>query len=178
MIVSWRHLTCTDWFMSFIGGPQEGIYSINPKHMTVKLPRNLDRDDLNTKEADFSRSLDEPTIMSYYHQRIKLANICRQVADEVWSPLRTMDAGMIDYGVVYTLDAQFEHQLRELPRFLRNDVSLEQLRHEYSGLYTSQMSAQSVMVNLMIHTRRCKLVRWHVASTTLPTTDMLTKTAK
>ncbi|KAF7193838.1 putative transcription factor lepB [Pseudocercospora fuligena] len=153
----WWHLTCTDWFMSFIGGPQEGMYSISPSHMSVKLPRNLNPEDLNTKGAEFSRGLEEPTVMSYYHQRIKLGMTCREVADALWSSFHILEPETIDYTIVATLDAKFERQLNELPRFLRLDIPTQQLHREYGHMYTPQISMQSVMANLMINTRRCKL---------------------
>ncbi|EME85182.1 uncharacterized protein MYCFIDRAFT_153260 [Pseudocercospora fijiensis CIRAD86] len=153
----WWHLTCTDWFMSFISGPQEGMYCISPNHMSVKLPRNLNPDDLNTKGAEFSRGLEEPTVMSYYHQRIKLGMTCREVADALWSSFHVLEPETIDYTIVATLDAKFERQLNELPRFLRLDIPTHQLHREYGSMYTPQISMQSVMANLMINTRRCKL---------------------
>lgn len=150
----WWHLSCTDWLLSFISGPQVGMYCIHPSQMRVQVPRNITRDDLNTREPDFQRSLDEPTVTSYYLQRIKLATTCREVADAM---SQYPDPEQMGIDLIKSLDAKFEQQIQEFPRFLRFNIPCQQLKAEYGNAYRQQMDIQGPMINFMLHTRRCKL---------------------
>lgn len=153
----WWHLTSTDWILSFVGGPQEGIYSIGPQNMEVKVPQNLNQQDLNTQGPNFSRPLSEPTGMAYYLQRIKLATTCREVADTLWKSIRFMDPVDVDYNIVAVLDAKFDAQLRELPRFMHLDIASSQLQAEYGELFTPSLDIQRILIHLMVNSRRCQL---------------------
>lgn len=150
----WWHLASTDWTLAFIGGPHEGMYAIHPRHMKVDLPRNINREDLTTKDPGFQRSLSEPTIMSYYLQRVRLAHTCREMCDALFKFSKPTEA---DYDLVRMLDSKLETQLQELPRFLRFDLPTKQLQEEYGDAYDRQTTMQAITVNLMLSTRRCKL---------------------
>lgn len=150
----WWHLSCTDWLLSFISGPQVGMYCIHPSQVRVQVPRNITRDDLNTREPDFQRSMDEPTVMSYYLQRIKLATTCREVADVM---SQYPDPEQMGIDLIKSLDAKFEQQIQEFPRFLRFNIPSRQLKAEYGDAYRQHMDIQGAMINFMLHTRRCKL---------------------
>lgn len=167
----WWHLSCTDWYVSihgmyrnhtdvydrlltYIRGPQEGMYAIHPHQISTNQPRNLTREDLNTHGPEFTRSSLEPTVMSYYLHRIKLAHACRDIVDAVWC---FPDMDQVNYDLVASMDAKFENIYRTMPRFLRFDISSSQLRAEYGDAFTVQMDNQRVMANQMINTMRCKL---------------------
>lgn len=130
------------------------MYSIHPHQVSTNQPRNLTRDDLNTQGPDFNRSSLEPTVMSYYLHRIKLASVCREIADSVWC---YTDLDHINYDLVTSMNAKFENIERNMPRFLRFDISSNQLRSEYGDAFTVQMDNQRVMANQMLNTMRCKL---------------------
>lgn len=153
----WWHVTSTDWLLSFMGGPQEGIYSIGVHNMCVNIPRNLNQQDLDTKDSSFSRPLSEPTGMAYYNQRIKLATTCREVADSLWNHIRFMDPADVNYDTVAVLDAKFDAQLKELPRFMHLNIPCSQLRTEYGELFTPSLDIQRIFIHLMINSRRCQL---------------------
>ncbi|CAK1363071.1 unnamed protein product [Cercospora beticola] len=151
----WWHLACTDWLLAFMGGPQEGTYTIRTMH--VNLPRNLNPEDLNTRGSEFARPLTEPTVMSYYLQRIRLATTCREIADDLWTKLQFTDPSDIDPQTILALDLKFESQTRELPHFMRLDTSLAQLKESYGEHAATAMDAQRLLIHLMLNTRRCKL---------------------
>lgn len=153
----WWHLTCTDWILSFMGGSQEGTYSVSPRNMTVNMPRNLNRKDLSTEGSDFARPLSEPTMMSYHLQRIKLATICRDIADDLWQSIQYSDPADVDPNVIAALDSKFDQQLRELPHFMRLGIPMEQLKAAYGNDHASSLDTQRIMIHLMLNTRRCKL---------------------
>lgn len=92
-------------------GPQEGIYTIQPRHMRVNKPRNIHDGDLEREGPSFERPLSEPTPMSYFIQRIKLAEICRDVTDVM--PLGSFAEGT-SYQSIVALDAKFQAYFNEL----------------------------------------------------------------
>lgn len=61
--------------MSQLGGSQKGTYMINPRQMATKKPANAN-DDLFDGMSNIDKPLDQPTITSYFLQRIRLGEIC------------------------------------------------------------------------------------------------------
>ncbi|EGP86337.1 uncharacterized protein MYCGRDRAFT_43643 [Zymoseptoria tritici IPO323] len=154
----WWHLTSTDWILAFMGGSQgDPSYSTRPENMKVNLPRNLNQQDLESQDGHFTRPAEEPTGMAYYLQRIKLAAICREVFETLWQPMRFGDPADFDYNIVSVLDAMFENQLSDLPRFMRLDIPDAQLRAEYGVLFTPALDLQRLIIHLMNHSRRCRI---------------------
>lgn len=47
--------------LAYLSGPQEWTYSINPDHMNVQLPRNIE--DVDIEHADVVQPLSTPTAM-------------------------------------------------------------------------------------------------------------------
>ncbi|OCT47378.1 putative Zn(II)2Cys6 transcription factor [Cladophialophora carrionii] len=169
----WWHTAATDWYVpQFIpqlfpstltmtprllglsGGPQEGTYFVQPRHMRVNMLRNVDDDDLVRDGPPVDRPLSEPTAMSYYIQRIKLADICRQVIDVM--PLTSFELGTVDYQDVINLDRKFAAFFRELPAFLKIDE-----RHiresEHIMRQRPHLHIQRYALGMIAQTRRCKL---------------------
>ena len=99
------------------GGPHEGSYNVNPKHMQVKRPRNVSDEELETKPPDFEHPLSEPTIMAYYLQRIRLSELSRDITDLTCCG----SADDVAVDVVADVDARFQDILTSLPSFLRVD---------------------------------------------------------
>ncbi|OAP58957.1 hypothetical protein AYL99_06254 [Fonsecaea erecta] len=150
----WWHVVATDWLLSLSGGPQEGTYLIQPRHMRVNMPRNVDDEDLYQENPPVDKPLSEPTIMSYYIQRIKLADICRSVVDVM--PLSSLDLGTVDYQDVIRLDAKFESFFQELPPFFKVDEyhirESESVMRRYPHI-----QIQRFALSMIGQTRRCKL---------------------
>ena len=67
--------------LSLIGGPLDGTYAVQPRHMNVKYPRNLNDNDLGVVDDATTYPLNVPTQMSCFIQRIRLAELCRAVVD-------------------------------------------------------------------------------------------------
>lgn len=149
----WWHIASTDWLLSFMAGPTEGTYSVNPKHVFVKKPRNVNAEDLRTKGHDFSRPDSEPTSMSYYFVRVRLAAICREATD----CLCDRPPEDVPYEQVFKIDGKFAELVANLPRFLQLQVPIETIQAELHGKYNIQGALQRAISNLMINARRCKL---------------------
>jgi hypothetical protein len=145
-----------DRILSFTGGPQEGTYFIQPGHMNVRYPRNINDDDLASVDHNFERPFSEPTSMSYFLQRIRLADLCRNVVDSM--PRATSDLDQVEYQDVISLDSKFENFLMEVPVFLRLDEDSRQksqaIDHEFP-----QIEIQRYLLSLAVHNRRCRLHR-------------------
>ncbi|KAJ5499999.1 hypothetical protein N7453_009050 [Penicillium expansum] len=77
----WWYLVATDWQMSQISGPQKGTYSIDPRHMMTNKPCNANDEDIVDGMVGVGKPLSHPTSMSYYLQRIRLGEFCREIAD-------------------------------------------------------------------------------------------------
>jgi hypothetical protein len=120
----------------------------------VNRPRNIDDKDLERGGPLLDRPLSEPTMMSYYIQRIKFAEICRSVVDLM--PLASLDLSTVDYNEVIALDRRFEAFLEELPPFLRTDEK-SRLESEHILRRYPQMRVQSYALGMVVRTRRCKL---------------------
>ncbi|KIY02593.1 uncharacterized protein Z520_01058 [Fonsecaea multimorphosa CBS 102226] len=150
----WWHVVATDWLLSLSGGPQEGTYLIQPRHMRVNMPRNVDDEDLHQDSPPIDKPLSEPTIMSYYIQRIKLADICRSVVDVM--PLSSLELGTVDYQDVIRLDRKFESFLQELPSFFKVDEYNLRASEPVLRRYP-QIQIQRFALGMIGHTRRCKL---------------------
>lgn len=115
----WWHVASTDWLLSISGGPQEGCYLVHTRHMHVNRPRNITDDDLEKEGAEFNRPISEPTQMSYFLQRIRSAELARDIAD-AW-PLGTSDVESVDYNQIIEVDAKFEEFFKDMPVFFRGD---------------------------------------------------------
>ena len=147
-------LTTTNRLMALSGGPLEGTYFFQPRQMRVNKPLNINDDDLLGDKLPIERPLSEPTAMSYYIQRIKLAEICRSVVDTI--PLAICDFSNIDYQDVINLDRKFETFFQDLPDFFKVDdahirASEPIMRHR------PHLQIQRYALSMIALTRRCKL---------------------
>ncbi|KAK5057569.1 hypothetical protein LTR84_011569 [Exophiala bonariae] len=147
------HVVATDWLLALSGGPQEGTYTMQTRHMLVNRPRNVDDDDI-TQDPSLDQPISSPSTMSYYLQRINLADLCRSVADAI--PLLSVDISAIDYKDIITLDRRFEALLEGLPYFLKTDEH-NRKRSEDVLLKYPQLRAQRFSFAMVALTRRCKL---------------------
>lgn len=123
------------------------------RHMLVKRPRNVNDNDLRQNPL-LDPPISSPTVMSYYLQRINLADLCRRVADTI--PLLNVEISTIDYQDIIALDKRFEAFLEELPTFLKTDEQ-SRTRSEEVMLKYPQMRAQRYALGMIALTRRCKL---------------------
>ncbi|KAF7561920.1 hypothetical protein G7046_g2223 [Stylonectria norvegica] len=162
----WWHMVSSDWLLAFTGGPQEGTYLFQPRHMKVNYPRNVD-DELMTPSVephDFPISV--PTSMSAFIHRVRLAELCREVVDTIPSIL--LDPQELDYDMVLSLNAKFQAFIKGLPIFFQVDpVSIQQSR----GVCKERpyIPWQRTILHFAINTRICRLHRpFHVAGSTNP----------
>ncbi|KAJ5151709.1 hypothetical protein N7492_010004 [Penicillium capsulatum] len=150
----WWDLTTYDWLVSFLSGPQELTYIIHPNHMNVQKPLNIEDDDLETSQVDMP--LSTPTCMSYTLHRLRLAEVCREMVDEI-APVH-LHGQELSYEKVLDLDRKLHSAYAELPAFFRFDQSA---RRQYATLYRDRpaIAWQRAFMQQGYHSRLCRLHR-------------------
>ncbi|KNG90918.1 hypothetical protein ANOM_000721, partial [Aspergillus nomiae NRRL 13137] len=162
----WWNMLASDWLNSFSGGPQEGAYLIHPKHMMVDYPTNID-DELITPTAILQdHPLSQPSSLSAFIYRVKLATLCREVVDAM--PSIWLEAQEPDYETILALDRKFQNFLGELPIFFQLDPdSIEQSQSICEK--RPYIPVQRISLHFSLHARLCRLHRpYHLEGVTNP----------
>lgn len=123
--------------------------------MVVKKPLNINDDALNDGMSRIEQPLSQPTAMSYSLQRIRLAEISRNIADRT-APILA-HAGDPSLDVVMDIDTELQLMINDIPPFF--SMSKEDLSEIYQ-LDTSQaakIAHQGYIVHSHVHAQRCKL---------------------
>jgi hypothetical protein len=134
------------------GGPCEGVYQTNPVHMTVNKPQNINDIDLIEQESHSEMPATQPTDMSYFLQRLRLAEISRSIVDH--NLISTSIPNQPSYYAhIMAMDFELHQFIDHIPPFFRLDT------YEPSpGLNKgNSVFIQAYMLNSQIHTQRCKL---------------------
>ncbi|PWY63610.1 hypothetical protein BO83DRAFT_411800 [Aspergillus eucalypticola CBS 122712] len=151
----WWYLVATDWMASQFPGPHRGTYSINPLHMVVSKPRNVDDENLMAGSPIIDRPMEQPTEISYSLQRIKLAEICREVVDS--SSMTTFNDGDMESRRLLEVDKRIVTFIKQLPQFFRLDGdALDGLIAKYPNIAPGIM-IQRYIINSLVHSQRCRL---------------------
>ncbi|GKZ17870.1 hypothetical protein AbraCBS73388_010810 [Aspergillus brasiliensis] len=151
----WWYLVATDWMASQFPGPHRGTYSINPLHMVVRKPRHVDDANLTGGSPVMDRPMDQPTEISYSLQRIKLAEICREVIDS--SSMTTYNDGDLESERLLGWDQRIVTFIEQLPPFFRLDGdAFEDLMAKYPNIAPGIM-IQRYILNSLVHSQRCRL---------------------
>jgi hypothetical protein len=149
-------VTDFDRLLSFSGGPQEGAYIFQPKHMNVNMPSNTDDELITSAGVQQHFPLSVPTSMSAFITRVQGADLCRQVIDALPSIL--LDSQEPDYKTILELDTKFHEHIASLPVYFQLDSkSIEQSRQTCKE--RPYIAWQRISVHFSIHTRLCRLHR-------------------
>lgn len=148
-----------------MGGPLDRTYTVNPRHMAVRLPLNIN--DGHLVHLSDARSIgtgpDTPTDMTYFLQRVRAAEISRQIIDAL-PPLDSLDSDDVDSlpaATVEALDGLFEDALASFPPCFSLDAPLppEAPKH---------MVLQRQVIHLALQARRARLFRPFLAPPSPP----------
>ncbi|KAG5926463.1 hypothetical protein E4U42_003284 [Claviceps africana] len=71
----WWCLVAGDWFCGASGGPNDGAYFFHPRHMNVRVPMNLEDEDLTPETMEKDVTLSVPTSMTAAIVRVKLSQL-------------------------------------------------------------------------------------------------------
>ncbi|TVY83734.1 putative transcription factor lepB [Lachnellula suecica] len=149
-------LASSDWLASTISGPQEGMYFIHPNHINVRIPKNCDDDDL---VAVLSEDRDpvvgpEPTGMSNFLERLRLAQLCREMFDIL--PLETSKLNEIPYENIIAFDQRIVDFISTLPVFFRLDAESRRQTKPMEAMYPN-IPLLRYCITRAAYSRRCKL---------------------
>ncbi|CEJ61465.1 hypothetical protein PMG11_09998 [Penicillium brasilianum] len=149
----WWDLASYDWLMGFLSGPQEWTYTIHPQHMNVRRPLNREDDIIG---IDTGLPLMMPTCMSYTLQRLRLAEVCREIVDAA-APYH-LEGKELPYETLLDLDRKLQQAYSELPSFFRFDQSS---RRQFATLYLKrpELAWQRAFIQQGYHSRLCRLHR-------------------
>ncbi|KAJ5667839.1 uncharacterized protein N7477_006409 [Penicillium maclennaniae] len=150
----WWDLASYDWLLGFLSGPQEWTYTISPQQMNVRRPWNLEDEDIETSETELP--LSKPTCMSYTLQRLRLAEICREIVDST-AP-NHLQGVQIPYDMILSLDRKLHDAYAEIPAFFRFDQSSQR---KFAALYRDRptIAWQRAFIHQGYHSRFCRLHR-------------------
>ncbi|KAL4804721.1 hypothetical protein BDV18DRAFT_161811 [Aspergillus unguis] len=167
----WWHLVASDWLPSLSAGPLEGSYLLQPKHMKVDYPSNVDDEAIPASECHYGYPLSIPTSMTAFLCRIRLAELCREVVDAMPSvffeyPESSLDE--VDYNLILRMDERFETFLNDLPVFFKLDSQSMQQSITICR-ERPYIAWQRAILHFGINTRICRLHRpFHLAGLTDP----------
>lgn len=158
--------TDSERLLSFSGGPHEGAYTFQPKHMDVNLPSNTDDEFITPSGIEQEFSLNVPTGMSAFHARVQGSELCREVIDALPSIL--LESQDTDYETILDLDAKYQKHMDNLPFFFKLDQdSIEQSRRICKE--RPYIAWQRIFLHFSLHTRLCRLHReFHLEGITNP----------
>jgi hypothetical protein len=136
------------------------MYQSNPHHMVVNKPLNIDDSDLSDNYTPISKPMSQPTEMSYFLQRIRLAEISRRLVDRQNFFAQGGSSEGPTYADLLAIDAELDLFLKEIPSFFRFDRDTNALPHAISNPPISNspnILIQGYLLTTLIHTQRCKL---------------------
>ena len=145
------------------GGTGEGVYQAHSLHMTTSKPSNINDLDLIDNEPQSGLPLDQPTDMSYFLQRLRLAEISRSIVDHNLLNV-TSSTRPNYYGHVMAMDFELEQLLQSVPSFFHMENYVETPQSERA----TNIFLQAYMLNSLLHSQRCKL---HLAYLTAGPSD-------
>ncbi|KAH8688752.1 hypothetical protein BGW36DRAFT_434046 [Talaromyces proteolyticus] len=149
----WWYLSATDWMLCRYATPQEGIYSVHPRHTVTRKPWNVNDDDLYDGMPDsIDKPLSEPTETSYFLQRIRLGELCRELSDSML--LNAIPGEPTTYAQVLEVDAKFNRFMAGLPQFFRLE---RESAVESQKKLTAGIIVQRYILNSLLHSHRCKM---------------------
>lgn len=151
----WWYLVGTDWLFGTMGGAMDRIYTVNPKHMRVNRPQYISNSDR------FTHGLWSEISVAHLNFRIRLADLCRQIADTL--PLGSGDVDTLSYSTILALDREFESILAELPA---SDDAVATIDNSQCH----RIAIQRAIGALSVHARRARFLRPLLEAKGLPPT--------
>ena len=134
--------------------------------MMVNYPTNVDDEFITPTGILQDPPLSQPSSLSAFIYRVKLATLCREVVDAM--PSIWLEAQEPEYETILKLDRRFQNFLSELPTFFQLDPdSIEQSQKICEE--RPHIPVQRISLHFSIHTRLCRLHRpYHLEGVTNP----------
>lgn len=141
--------------LSRYAGPQEGSYTVNPRHMAVNKPRNINDEDLFDGMDNIELPLSQPTSMSYFLERIRLAELSREFTDQ--ATRSSSNPELIGYAKVMEIDTKFDSFIKDIPSFFSLDGGTVDEIAKTDARRAPGIVIQRYILNSMVYAHRCKL---------------------
>ncbi|KAI2469132.1 hypothetical protein F4781DRAFT_236260 [Annulohypoxylon bovei var. microspora] len=148
------HITTEDWLQSTTCGPQGGMYFIHPNHVDVRLPKSRFDDEITLGESNELMVEPQPSGMTYFPEKVRLAHLCREIADAVPSVISKLI--QVPYDNIIALDKKLEHFISSLPFFFRLDAESRERTKALEAVYP-HISIMRYSITHAAHSRRCRL---------------------
>ncbi|KAF5011483.1 hypothetical protein FDECE_2402 [Fusarium decemcellulare] len=151
----WWYLVGMDCMLARFPGPHEGTYLLQLGHIATKKPLNVNDEDLVDGEEMVGRPLTESTSMSYFLQRIRLAEVTRKFTDQI--PLSSSNPETITYDLVLKLDAAIDRFIEDIPPFLVMTADELQKLPPDDMRRSPAIIVQRHITKIFVQGQRCKL---------------------
>ncbi|CAH0044340.1 unnamed protein product [Clonostachys solani] len=152
----WWYLCASDWAMAArVGGVSEGIYSCHPRQMITKKPLNINDEEVLDGMSRHERPLSLPTSMSYTLQRIRLAEISRNIVDR--SPLMMAHTGGLSHDAVMDIDTELQTLINEVPGFYSMTPHMLMETYGLTQTRAADIVFQGKVVYFLLYSQRCKI---------------------
>ncbi|KAK4208234.1 hypothetical protein QBC37DRAFT_379277 [Rhypophila decipiens] len=161
----WWHLAGTDWLLSVMGGPLYKSYTVNPLHMNVRYPRNINDEDLqslvpwpNDDPREWpDTTVEPPTTFTYSLLRLRVAEICYKIVDAlppICSRHGSSSGGIeqLPYDEIVRIDQLFDQVLTSFPASYGLGAPI-------SPGAPADLDLQRQVLLLFFHARRARIFR-------------------
>ena len=126
--------------------------------MIVNKPRNNNDTALEDNGLNHNLPLHHATDMSYFLQRIRLAEISRGIVDNYYANISSMPGewdGASSYASIsIMMDEELKQFLKDLPSFFKLETYTNKT---LAALCRNTIFIQAYMINSLVNTQRCKL---------------------
>ncbi|KAL4942000.1 hypothetical protein BDV06DRAFT_235717 [Aspergillus oleicola] len=149
----WWDIASFDWCLGFLSGPQEWTYIVNPAFIHTDKPANLDDAEVGYLP---SKPATTPTVMSYFLERLKLAETCRHIIDTL--SYEQLSGKEVEYSNILELDRKMQQAREAAPDFF---CLAPASRQRYTSLYQERptLGWQRCLLQQAWYSRICRLHR-------------------
>lgn len=121
--------------------------------MAVEKPLNINDTDLTDHGLNLDLPISQPTEMSYFLQRLQLAEISRSIVDQYQDNTALSSSGLPgSHAQVMSMDAMLDNMVHAIPPFFLLDNYKHPVSPTDGGVFV-----QAYLLNSIIQTQRCKL---------------------
>ena len=123
--------------------------------MVVKKPMNVNDEDLAYGMTIVEQPLSQPTTMSYSLQRIRLAEISRNIVDR--TPLMMVHIGGPSHDVVMDIDTELQMLINDTPPFFSMSIPNLIETYQLAPARAADIFHQGYMFYSLLYAQRCKI---------------------
>ena len=123
--------------------------------MMVKKPLNVNDEELNDDISPIEQPLSQPTAMSYSLQRIRLAEISRNIVDR--TPPISAHANVPSLDVVMDIDTELQLLINDIPPFFSMSIADVSELYRLDTSKAAKIAHQGYIIHSFVHAQRCQL---------------------